>query len=161
MIFIVLYPSYFKLHVRWLRSTRPIHGPRPYGQPLHGVQICSRQICRSPRSLAALPGLAPSGPAQALFTAKVPCPATRIIEGILSLCRVHNQIKPDPIRVKVMGDKACFLIVDRASCWPAAAGCHDESHPPPDSHCSGRRLRASAPAPAARPTGSCAVRSNR
>ncbi|MPQ52842.1 hypothetical protein GBC03_05175 [Citrobacter telavivensis] len=36
--------------LRWLRVTRLIHEPRPYGPSLRDVQICSRQICRSPQS---------------------------------------------------------------------------------------------------------------
>ena len=47
---ISIYPSYFKLQVRWYYSAVP--GPRPFGAAASCVQICSRQICLcSPQSL--------------------------------------------------------------------------------------------------------------
>ncbi len=43
---ISIYPSYFKLPVRWLRSLfSPSLGLTSYEAAACGVQICSRQIC--------------------------------------------------------------------------------------------------------------------
>ncbi len=48
---LILYPSYFKLHVRWLRYLAHLRVPRPAGAAASSVQTCLWQICQSPESL--------------------------------------------------------------------------------------------------------------
>ncbi|RJL55122.1 hypothetical protein D5071_01110 [Pectobacterium carotovorum] len=87
---VILYPSYFKLHVRWLRSlTRitylskligmrerhPVSHRRPAVGWSNSFPTNLSFSCRVIRPY----GLTPSGSAQALFKTLAFCPETRII----------------------------------------------------------------------------------